>query len=534
MWGCVYAGEVAADGNIYSMEYFKHSNNPRSLLKISLSCTDVTHTKDSEIDDEVLFDPSVWSLVIGGTSFGVVKKVQPSGPDDIPLEIFLVIPRDMTMLDAYQVLMSQVADFPYWLRALGHRRHWINLMTYSGCKGGQGGGIGTSQLILENYEGPISPDNPEQMRKVIRRVRKDYNLRSSRVCGMRFKGAEFYSLVRDITSLMNSGPGKGKSEGRGRVLVVLHDGRNVSNNELSKEEFDDFARHFNRIMLLQPDIAPMIWASKVYRPSPALQTLMKRHVVAVLSSGLLSECKAFKGVELCLSTAERRKRQQRVGELLNRMPGGFLPSTFNHKKFISRSSLISLLSGSAQAGSTVYRLEIKKIDSIFPRPSKIDKFGCLLRRKNKGGLELLGGYSGQPGKCFGTEVRELNAETMAKLVMRNSPYAYSQTLDVCFGESQQDILSGEVESIIKINRRVCVQRSIKDRVKAQDFLNKLSADNLIETACGISSEAPARIQRLEQNNEQTILRYKWAVVVSGILGLFIGWFAQGRRFIRRW
>lgn len=184
--GHVY-GQADEGGTVYGGERFTHPDKPQSVLRVAVTC-DAAQSRPDAVKQ-----PDAWSLLVAGKKTGRIGRVGPSAPDDIPLDLFLVIPRDMTMLDAHLDLMEQIREMPYWLSAMGHRRHRIHLITYSGCPNSLEAGEGTNHLVSHtgnSLEKGVLTREPKDMAAVVDTIKHDTNDVDPKICGRKFEGAE--------------------------------------------------------------------------------------------------------------------------------------------------------------------------------------------------------------------------------------------------------------------------------------------------------------------------------------------------------
>ena len=478
---------ASAQGSVYGVERFEHPTTSQSVLKVAVSCPQRTSTANLKSQD-----PEAWQFLVMGKNIGEVKRVSPSAPDDIPLDIFFVLPRDMTMLDAHEDLFEQLAALPYWLDGLGHRRHRLSVLTYSGCANGLGRGVGATKL---NWETPIKSDdwlesgNPEGLVKLLPgKVPQDNNSTTTKTCGRKFVGADFNTLLRDILDTFGREEVTvSRGQQRGRLLIVLHDGRNVTGKKLTHSESKELNQNFDRIIVLQPDIAPMVWAREVYSGTGPAFDLVKKSAALRIRSDLLKDCIDLRGTrEACMTPEYRQVRKEKVNQLLEDLPIRTLSGNINHREFITRSSLVSLMTGQAKVNTRVYRSKANEIDRVFKRPNGLDEFACKLAADGKGGLELLGGYEGQKLPCKDS-VDARAVGSLAEVIHRNSPFAQSYTLEICVdaenGAAQQ-LSGGSISFGFFHEDQICAEglRDFKEEAETRE--KTIYAAATVQTVCG--------------------------------------------------
>ena len=515
--GFAPAAIAAGNGTVFGGERFTDPDNPRSVLRVSVSCD------AAPIDQDGPKNPAAWSLLVAGKRAGKVGRVIPSAPDDIPLDLFLVLPRDMTMLDAHETLMEQLTQLPYWLNAMGHRRHRIHVVTYSGCPNGAVPGERTSRLVAETgtslQQGILSSD-PAKMRAMVEAIKNDNNNEDRKVCGSKFPGVEFNTLMRELTGMFSESFNMGTRE-RGRIIFVMHDGRNVDEKQaLTNPEIDKMITIFDQVVLLQPDIAPLIWAAEVYRGSGPAGRLAKNFFRQRIQEDLYRDCIALRGRTACLSADQKSTRRTAANQIMATVSPRTLTGSINHRQFVTRSSLITLLSGSARLGSRSYTGKAKEVDKAFTRPIGIDKLGCRLAELRKGGLELLGGYPGQKLSCQATKNSDEAAGTLAEVIERNSPFAKSYTVEVCLDESDKG-LEGEVPYRVEINSQLCVEGRQNFKSAATSASQRMAPKAVIQSVCGMVSPASNGKGDGKVQAPKATIDYKW-IGLAGIAGLILG------------
>lgn len=510
-------GAYAAGGTVFGGERFTDPDSPRSVLRVAVSCD------AADANKEGAKAPSAWSLLVAGKRAGKVGRVIPSAPDDIPLDLFLVLPRDLTMLDAHESLMEQLTQLPYWLNAMGHRRHRIHVITYSGCPNGAVPGERSSRLVAETgnsiQQGIISSD-PKRMLATVEAIKHDNNNKDRKTCGSKFAGVEFNTLLRDLVGMFSETFTLGKRE-RGRLVFIMHDGRNVDEKQaLTNPEVDKMVTIFDQTVLLQPDIAPLIWAKEVYRGSGPAGRLAKNFFRSRIQQDLYRDCIALRGRTACLTADQKTSRRNAANQIMATVSPRTLTGSINHRQFITRSSLITLLSGSARLGSGTYTGKAKEVDKAFKRPTGLDKLGCRLAEIRKGGLELLGGYPGQKLSCQAAKNTDEAAGTLAEVIERNSPFAKSFTVEVCLDEGDKG-LEGEVPYRVEMNSQLCVEGRQNFKSAATSASNRMAPKAVIQSVCGMVAPANNGNNGAKVKNTKAAIDYKW-IGLAAIAGLILG------------
>jgi hypothetical protein len=435
----------------------------------------------------------------------------------------------MTMLDAHEMLMEQVRELPFWLKSMGHRRHRIHLLTYSGCPKGRDVGQGDARLVSEtgtSLDQGISSGRPDRMAGVVDAIQVDSNVSGTETCGRRFEGAELHGLLRDLLKMATGDYrlGTGERRERGRIALVVHDGRNVSEDAaLSNPEIDRMTETFDQVILLQPDIAPLVWAAQVYRSSGPAVRMAKEVFVDRVKKDLYKDCVALRGAAACKTPKERRKRTNAARQVVETVSPRTLTGTIHHRQFVTRSSLVTLMSGSARIGSAKYVGRAREIDRVFRRPTGMDALGCRLAELNKGGLELLGGYPGQELSCGATGSAETDRPGMARIIERHSPFAHAYTVEVCVDE-EGEALTGRTSFRLELDGRTCVEGERDFSRQVGTPSSRLSASAMVASVCAEELPPPS----CEDCPKETTIDYRWTGLAA-ILGLGIGIILRRRR-----
>lgn len=518
-------------GTVYGGERFTHPSRPQSVLRVAVTC------EAAQSRPEAVKSPDAWSLLVAGKKTGLIGRVGPSAPDDIPLDLFIVAPRDMTMLDAHEDLMEQITELPYWLSALGHRRHRLHLLTYSGCRNAQDQGQGETHLVSHtgySLDKGVLTREPKAMAAVVDTVKLDTNDVDPKICG-RFEGADAGLLFEDLVSMF-TGAFSLPERQRGRILVLLHDGRNVKTEPKYRgPQVQKLLELFDQLLILQPDIAPMIWAEEVYRGGGPAGRMAKNFFASRVRDDLYRDCVELRGRAACLTDAQKKSRAAAAQQIMGTISPRTLTGSINHRQFITRSNLITLLSGSAKVGSRGYTVKREEVDRAFERPTGLDKLGCLLAEDGKGGLELMGGYPGQTLSCEKAEgTAEEDPSTMAEIIHAYSPFAQSYTVEVCLDEAK-DKIEGAVSYRIEAAGQLCVKGQRDFRRSAGTPSDRLSPGALVESVCGLAnaeagvtgSPCPAG-QVCAPPGGGGGLDYKWAGLLAAV-ALVVGLLVARRR-----
>jgi hypothetical protein len=520
------AARAEEGGTVYGGERFTHSVRPESVLRVAVSCD------AAEGKDDTAKAPDAWNLLVAGKKTGRIGRVSPAAPDDIPLDLFLVVPRDPTMLDAHEDLMEQLTELPYWMNALGHRRHRVHILSYSGCSGSLIAGEGATRLEPHTgraLSGGVETGKPRAMAAVIEAVKQDTTAEKG-VCP-KFEGADFGALIKDLTTMFTGSFALGAKE-RGRILAVIHDGRVVADPPAFRgPEVQKLLELFDSLLVLQPDIAPQVWAREVYRGSGPAGRLAQRFFRERIAQDLMRDCVELRGREACLAADQAQARNEAATQVMGMISPRTLTGSINHRQFVTRSSLITLLSGSARIGSQGYTVKQKEVDDAFKRPTKLDQLGCHLAEAGRGGLELLGGYPGQKRTC---EVASQEGEapaTMAEIIHRHSPFAKAYTVEVCLDEGKEK-LEGPVSYRLELAGGLCVSGERDFKASAGTPSDRLSPDALVQSICGAAttegaSASPCPAGQVCAAEGGSGLDLKWVGLI-GVVAL-IGGFALARR-----
>lgn len=468
-------------GSVYGGERFTHPTRPQSVLRVAVDCDAAQNQADAAKR------PDAWSLLVAGKKTGRIGRVGPSAPDDIPLDLFLVVPRDMTMLDAHADLMEQISELPYWLSAMGHRRHRVHLITYSGCANTLEKGEGATNLVAHtgsSLDRGVLTNDPKAMAAVVDTVKHDTNEDDSKVCG-KFEGADAGAVVKDLVGMF-TGPFNLPERQRGRILVFMHDARNVTDEpKFRGAEVQKLLEMFDQLLILQPDIAPMIWAQEVYRGGGPAGRLAKNFFAQRIREDLYRDCVELRGATACKTEGQTASRAAAATQIMATISPRTLTGSINHRQFITRSNLITLLSGSAKVGTRGYTVKRDEVDKAFKRPTGLDQLGCLLAEDGKGGLELMGGYAGQKLTCEKEASPEDDASTMAEIIHAHSPFAKSYTVEVCLDESK-DKIEGPVSYRIETAGQLCVSGKRDFRQSAGAPSERMSPQSLVDSVCGLA------------------------------------------------
>jgi hypothetical protein len=392
---------------------------------------------DSMLNDQLRQDNVVVTADVPGSGKlapGRIVGLRMAEPDDLPMEISMLVPRDRTMQNAHDKLMEMVGTTGALLASLGHRNHVVRLFTYHACQDENHNTAGNA-VVEDRGSYPTSGDGPTRLREVATEIR-----RASGLC----KPAEFKQVVDGFLQASATPAGKEELVQRTRILIVVHDGmevaqelRTIQNGAPSApaaELASALAARFQRVLLIEPDIAPTVL--KRYSPQLLKLGAVREHIVDLYVDEIMGECTSQLGsaADACVS-AEAVSRRKKQAEALAGAVGQVQLTSSLGETFVSRSSLVALAAGAGvRKDSNRWAVTEKQVNAAFPRPQGLDCFGSYLASEGLGALVLFGGLQSNRPVCKGFDVQPPSvASSLADALLRSSPFNGARIAEVCFG-----------------------------------------------------------------------------------------------------
>jgi hypothetical protein len=393
------------------LHYEEYPAGGKSAVRMTVVCdepamTGTLATKGLKVD-------------LGGKALATAA-VAPGIPDETPMEFVVLAPVDSTMLRSHETLMKALSTLPGTLASLGHRKHLVSLYTYDACD--------ESGLAVNKTSEATTDLGPSSDFESAVKLLPQSKSKSGKQC----PSADFYDLMRKLLAKGRSNDPAGSwtkpaSRLRPRVLLVIADGEAA--NDATPLDVNDVKNAFDRVLILQPDVAPVRFArsktSKLIYRIPG----MKERMVQSLSEGYMNYCNQVKGEDECEKEGGDKTGKELAENLLS--SEALLPSMSGPDQFVTRVALINMLTSGAKKTDQKWAAASRAVAQYVPRSTKLDCFAKTLEDNKLGSLIIVGGDPNDVPKCKDATVSASTEESFFRAIFEKAPFYYSRTIEGC-------------------------------------------------------------------------------------------------------